>query len=650
MIDTSAEYKVSIAKRTKRQTYGKIEINYTDPFVDQSIIVAVSSEGPASYKGQVADGIYEPTHNWFPLDGSAILDGTFVLMPPSTDAISALSMQVGWWSGEAAGVGGVFADPQTLTVTFVARTIESLLVASDTIKNEYPVDFTIKLYDAEDGLLHTETVTGNTLEYWTATIDAVPLTVKQVLSITKWSHADRCAKVYEFFTALKRTYLSDEIFDFELLEERESDTASIPVGNISSNQFQFKLHNLARQFDYGSGSAIANLIKPMRKVIPYIGAAGVDGETEWIPLGQFWTQEWDVPDSDIYASSVAFDLLTLMAKTSYTPGFQTDKTLYDIIEAICQDFGLLEGTYYIDPELDVDIIPYANIEKTNHREAIRIAAEAGSASVFVNRLGVLHIEGPNYLRTNSAESVRTIDSCEYFTRKNPSRYSTVYNVIRVNTSPLVPDAETSLVYEDDELVIPAGQTLVIQTLYSDSPCIEALASLIAPPGGVTITDTTYYSWGADVTITNANAVDETVELNVNAKVLRVTGARTAEVRDETSIIEFGEQVFTFPENPLIQDYQVALKIANQVLSSYSNARRDLSQEWRGDPALELSDRITTDASRTDTDFYWLIRQTLTWDGTLKATHDGAIVPPEYILMTEDGYLMETEDDYLIETE
>jgi len=650
MIATSAEYKVSIAKRTKRQTYAKIEVNYTDPFVDQSITVAVSSEGPASYKGQVADGIYDPSHNWFPLDGSAVLDGTFVLMPPTADLISALSMQVGWWSGESSGAGGTFAAPQTLTVTFVARTIESLLVASDSIKLEYPVDFTIKIYDAADTLLHTETVMGNTLVYWTAAIVAVPLAVKQVLSITKWSHVGRCAKVYEFFTSLQRTYLSDEIFNLELLEERESDTASIPVGNISSNQLTFKLYNKARQFDYGSGSAIANLIKPMRKIVPYIGAAGVAGATEWIPLGQFWTQEWDVPDDDIYASSVAYDLLSLMAKTSYTPGFLVNKTLYDIIESVCQNFGLLAGTYYIDPDLDVDIIPYVSIDKVSHREALRLATEAGSASVFVNRLGVLHVEGPNYLRDNSAVSQRTITSSEYFTRKNPSRYSTVNNVVQVKTQPLVPDAATSKVYEDDALVIPAGQTVVIHAVYSDSPCINAVASIIAGPGGVSITATTYYSWGADISVTNANAIDNTIEINVNANVLRVSGSQTIEVRDEASIVEYGAKYFIFPDNPLIQDAQVALKIANQVLSIYSNARRDLSQEWRGDPALELSDRITTDASRTVTDYFWLIRQTLSWDGTFRASHDGALVPLEYILSTEAGDLIETEDSYLLETE
>lgn len=650
MIATSAEYQASITKRTNRATTAKVEINFTDPFVDQSITVAVSGEGSASYKDQVCDGIYEPSHNWFPLDGTGLLDGTFLLMPPTSDTIAALSMEVGWWGDGVAGAGGTFPVAQVLTVEFTARAIESLLVCSDSIKSEYPVDFTIQLYDTDDVLLHTETVTGNTLVYWTATISSVAAVTKQVLTITKWSHVGRCCKIYEFFTSILRVYNGDEIFTMELLEERESDTASLPVGNISSNELTLKLYNLERQFDYGSPSAIANLVKPMRKISAYIGAAGVAGVTEWIPLGVFWSQEWQVPDDDQYVETVAYDLLTLMAGTDYSPGFMVNQTIYDIIVDICQSYGLLAGMYTIDPALDVNPIPYADLAITNHREALRKACEASLSTAHVDRLGVLHIEGPDYLKQNKETSLRTLTTAEYFTRKNPSRYAMIANVVRVNTSPLVPDAATTQVYQDTDTVVPAGATITIRANYTESPCINPVASLNSPPVGSSITSATYYNWGADVTIQNTAVTDATVELDIDANVLRIAGSRCAEARDESSIIEFGEKVFEFPDNQLIQDYDVALSVANQVLSSFASARRDLSQEWRGDPAMELGDCITTDASRTNTEDYWLIRQKLVWDGTLRASHDGALVPPDYLWLTEDGYIWETEDGYLWETE
>lgn len=650
MISTSAEYQTSIAKRTGRQTFAKLEINYTDPFVDQSIAVTVSGDAEGSHKDQVANGIYQPSHLWFSLDGSSLLDGTYKLMPPTSDTIAELSLEMGWWSADAAGVGGAFASPQVLTVVFAERTIESLLVCADSLRHEYPVDFTIKLYDSSDTLLHTETVTGNTLEYWTASISAVTGVVKQVLSITKWSHANRSAKIYEFFTAIKRTYYGDEIMSLELLEERESDQASIPVGNISSGQLTAKIHNKERQFDYGSPSPISDMIKPMRKLVPYLGAAGAGGVTEYIPLGVFWSQEWNVPDDDLAVDTVGYDLLSLMAKKDYAPELMTDVSLYDIIENICQSFGLLVSMYAIDAELDVDTIPYVWIDRTNCREALRVAIEAGLASGYADRLGVLQIEGPNYLKANSATSLRTIMASEYFGRKNPSRYSTISNVVKVKTFPLVPDSSASSVYANDSVQVPAYTTVEVEVNFSESPCIDAVASLVGSPAGLSITDAEYHSSGAVLTIENTLSVQQVANLDVQAKILRVVGSRTAVARDEASITEFGEQVYEFPDNPLVQDYELAEKIANGILSIYSSARRDLSQEWRGDPALELGDRITTDSSRTTTDDFWIIRQTLSWDGTLSAEHEGILVLPPFLLSTEDGFLLETEDGYILETE
>jgi len=988
MIYTSGAFRAAMAKKTKRQVFAKVDINYTDPFVDQSIGVTSSGDAECSHINQVADGIYEPSHNWFSLDGSSLLDGSYVLMPPTDDTLAELSMEMGWWSASVSGAGGTFASAQTLTVVFAERAIERLLVCGDSIKNEYPVDFTIKLYDASNTLLHTETVTANTLYYWSTNITSVAAVVKQVLSITKWSHVGRCAKIYEFFTSLRRTYYGDEVFSMELLEERQSDTASVPIGNISSNQLTLRLHNKARQFDYGSTSPLANLAKPMRKIEPYIGALGVGDATaayltmatdipdipdkasgvtqlitaftsaaaptgwspslspsfslsgsklvitatainsqiyramtalkvrikvsaitgtwmygisgtfrtisapglidfyvassafglvanaagntitleilylgtgeydtdtnvidntsngndmtvygatpsadglifggnvdylirtlatpqeiifagisakvtgatgvvlstfkynsgsggsgfllykisassariyvgrtgttsqyreiaytwdataehdfavrfdlvtriaslfvdgvlvgstaaydatmnlvasylvvgrgygdfswdymamtarnaifstrevnatelayytqileqnmlytsalesfiEWVPLGTFWSQEWNVPDEDLGVDTVGFDLLSLMAETEYSPGLQTGLSFYDMFEDICQDYGLLSSMYFIDPDLDADTIPYSYLEKTSHRESLRMVAEACQASVYVDRYGVLRIEGPDYLRANRAISERTITSAKYFTRSNPSRFSNIKNVVKVQYSPLVPDVSASQVYSATDISISAGEVLNMTINYSETPVIDAAAALVSPPGSITITDATYYPWGADIEITNASGAAAIIELEVNAKVLRVTGGGVATSRDESSISEFGEKVYEFPDNPLIQDANAAYKIANQVLTMYSTPRRDLKQAWRGDPALELSDKITTDASRTTTEDFWLVRQELTFDGTLRSSQDGILVVADALWLTEDGYMWEAEDGYLWEVE
>ena len=140
------------------------------------------------------------------------------------------------------------------------------------MRAEYPVDFTIKLYDATNTLQHTETVTGNALNTWTTTVSEMGIT-KQVLTITKWSAASRQVKIMEFFTSIQEIYYGDDIFAINLLEEREVSNGSLPVGNISSNEIDLKLYNKNGVFDAGNtASSLYGAVKANRKIKPYIGA------------------------------------------------------------------------------------------------------------------------------------------------------------------------------------------------------------------------------------------------------------------------------------------------------------------------------------------------------------------------------------------
>lgn len=517
---------------------------------------------------------------------------------------------------------GYFASNPTVEETFSARTVENLIVSGESEFVEYPQAFTVELYDDADTLLHTETVIDNDGIHWTKAIASHAGVVKAVLTITRWSKIGRYTKILEFWSSTYREYFSADIMSLDMLEESEVESASLPIGNISSRQLTVRLDNHDRAFDAGSTDPISAMLKPRRKVTAYLGALGAGSVIEYIPLGIFWTKEWNVPDDDIYAETVAFDLLDVMGqKETYNLGLLENKTLFDIIEAACTDFGLDSTQYVIDAALDVDVIPYAYFDRAiSHREAIRIAAEAGLARVYIDRDGVLRVEGPDYLNDNKVSSDKTIAKSAYFRRSNPSRWSEVRNVIRVTTQPMAELAAED-VYTQDDITVPASGSITVSAKYSAPPVIDAAASLTTPPGGVSITSATYYPWGADVVIANSNGTDQLADLVINGKPLVIDGIATMEARDADSIIEFGELLYEFPDNVLVQTQAQAQAIADKILEYYAAGKRDLSQEWRGDPALELGDRITTDDSRTTTDDYWIVRQSLTWDGALSASHD-----------------------------
>jgi hypothetical protein len=381
---------MGLMQADKRQVLARVVIDYTDPFLDQSIDIEASEEAGVSYPQQTADGVSEVPYKWASLDGSCILDGTYHLVP-GPDDISRL--QFGWWGAQAADASGAFASPYpALVVTHAPRPIQTLSVAGDNARGEWPVDFTIELYGADDTLLWTEVVTGNNRVRWAKAL-AVPVTevVKQVLTITRWSHPGRQAKIAEFFTSIQEVYEGDRLVGLRLLEERETSLGSLPVGNISSNEIEITLDNSDRRFDAGNTqSPLYNLVRPNRRIRAWLGA-----ETgEMVPLGIFWSLDWDAPDDVLEARVRGRDRLNALRESEYLrDGVRQDLSLYALAEDVLADAGLTAEEYWIDDELREYVIPYVALQAQSHWDVLRQIAEACLGQVYCDRHGVIRVEG-----------------------------------------------------------------------------------------------------------------------------------------------------------------------------------------------------------------------------------------------------------------
>ena len=259
-------------KADRRQVFARVEIDYTDPFMDQSIEIEVNEQANVSYPQQTADSVDQTTHKYACLDGTWDLTSGEYHLAPSENQLT--QQQFGWWGAQFCDQDGYFTSPYpTLTVRHLPRPIRQLKVVGDTAREEYPVDFTIKLYAQDDTLLKTETVTGNDQVSWSKTLEPHVVDVaKQVLTITKWSHAGRCAKIIEFFTSIREIYETGDLISIRLLEEREASQGSLPVGNISANEIALVLNNESKKFDLDNeNSPLKNLLKPNRRIQVWLG-------------------------------------------------------------------------------------------------------------------------------------------------------------------------------------------------------------------------------------------------------------------------------------------------------------------------------------------------------------------------------------------
>lgn len=266
MYPVSPEFKAKMA--ANEQMFAKVQIDFTSPSMDQSIVAVASEQGNLSPLKQTADGLTEPAAKYIGSDGAWIIDGTWGIAPGASE-----SAQMGWWGTQLSDGSGDFSVPfPSLSVSFRPRPLHSLTVVGDRLREEYPVNFTVKLYDKEDVELHTETVTGNNAVDWETAIEPVPDVAKVELTITKWSHAGRQAKILEFFTSIQELYLDDELISMDILEEREVGHGSSPIGNISSNELRFKLVNENGKFDMSNPlSPLYKMLKPNRRVRAWAG-------------------------------------------------------------------------------------------------------------------------------------------------------------------------------------------------------------------------------------------------------------------------------------------------------------------------------------------------------------------------------------------
>ncbi len=608
-------------RAAERQTFGRITIDYTSPFLDQSISVDANEQANVSWPAQTADAVEAPPYKWASLDGTWALDGTYHLAPGT--AAEADLYEMGWWSLQLSDAAGAFVAPYpALTVTHQPRPVHSLRVVGDSLRAEHPVDFSIDLYDTDDTLLHTETVTGNAVLTWSSPLAAPVLDVaKQVLTVTQWSHPGQQAKVVEFFTSIQETYEGDDVLLVSLLEEREISQGSLPVGNISANEIDIRLDNSTRQFDAGNTqSPLYRTLKANRRIRAWLGVQHEDDSMEYVPLGTFWSGDWSAPEDEVHAATTGRDRLELLRKSDYSSSqVEINQTLADLATAILTDAGLAAAEYWVDPELDSFTVPYAYFAPQPHRAALRLIAEACLGQVYCDRDGVVRLEGPSYLASQVTSDL-TLTTDDYFRKDNPVKWSEIANYVEVETAPLRPDASQEVYRSNEPVAIDIGETVTLTVYYNAPPCIEAAASLSGQPSGCTITGATYYAWGAEVTVASPTAAGS-FTLVVEAQPLKILNKERAVAQDAVSIADNGKLAYKFPENPLLQTLTMAQTIADTLLASFKDPRRDAALEWRGNPAVLLGDRVTV-IDRNEQNDYYVTRQEIEWDGALRAKMTG----------------------------
>jgi hypothetical protein len=218
MLSASSEF-FDAAKADIRTPCAKVEITWTDPYLDLSITATPNEQNYTSWNKQVADLIDVVPYKYLHIDEeSTWFDGNYHFAPGTEE--EALNYQMGWWGASVAGVGGAFSAPHpTMTVEHSKRPVFAVTVVGDSAYNEYPVDFDIYVY-TESGLVATHNVAGNDQLKYEADLHNLNILEANRIDIVikKWSKSGTVVKISEFYAAIVRTYEDDDILSLNCLK------------------------------------------------------------------------------------------------------------------------------------------------------------------------------------------------------------------------------------------------------------------------------------------------------------------------------------------------------------------------------------------------------------------------------------------------
>jgi hypothetical protein len=296
---------------------------------------------------------------------------------------------------------------------------------------------------------------------------------------------------------------------------------------------------------------------------------------------------------------------------SFNIFIEQQTSLYTVAVSVLDD-GLTDSgvKYNVDPWTQNILIPFSWINPTSHRNALKAIAESCGGVVYQDKKGVIRLESILYENGKDVKDIigqdRIIDAM--------TPVSEVKNEVRIQTSPYVALSSQTVWQLQGDNKINNGQSRTFEIFFNDyDAVIDATAVLSSSPAGATITNETWYTWGGRITVLGS-ANNQTLTLSATGKPLVVRGSRIVTSSDSASIRRNGLRSFSIEKNQLIQDAQIAETIGQAIVSSLANEQRDIESDWRGDPTLELGDKVIIDGQTGN-----IVEQQISFSGALSSS-------------------------------
>lgn len=195
-------------------------------------------------------------------------------------------------------------------------------------------------------------------------------------------------------------------YDDEWISEASSNTTLSAINeDLPESEFTVTLCNDDQLFNVDNPSSDINFLESGQKVNVMMGYMLDDGNIEWIKMHSLYVSEWSADDSS--ATITAVDILKYLDEKYYKGIYYEDGiSLYDLAVLVLTDAGLNEDEYYIDSYMK-KVYVHNPLPNVTHKEALQIIANAGRCIMDYDRNGKIRIRvafKPTYDTTSNGET------------------------------------------------------------------------------------------------------------------------------------------------------------------------------------------------------------------------------------------------------
>jgi len=617
----------------------RIEITWADSGLDFNRVVSANDVNRIDRTGQTGNAVTASGEKWAYLHSGLIADGNFHPCPELDN-----EPQMGWYGTALVGDGsGDFTGTEPeLEVTHDARAYTQITVAGDSFYNEYPVDFTITF--THPGGPTVLNVTGNTELVYTADLSPISDVTKIELKISKWSAPNTIVKITEFSGTLIDVYYGDDIVELNILEETNSDTGVVPIGNVSANELDISILNTDRRFSYGNTeSPYAASLLSNRKIRVWLGFVLPAGSTDYtgqlpgyivetikgekvgfMPYGVYWSKDWISSYDSMVTTTTAYDIAYKLSQKDFlrSDNYSGNVTtiINDVLTEARNDVPDLE--WEVSPDLVGASWNDMSFETKNYLEIVKDICEATLTYAYVNRNGVL-IVGSKLGLATTLESYQELDLSDYFDFQSEPRLDELINRIRVGFTEYTLGAVTDVFPDDQEFVIPGGVSEFSFYIGWNSPPVLASGvsiSLVQVTGTPVLTSSEAFANGADLVVTGNPG--DTFTLSITGRPYTLVENTETTADDTTSISIYGAREFALTGNQAITTLAQAQALADELITGYGELRQDAAIQWPATTLITVGDSLEVVEFKSDTvetkGNFIIKRQTIAFDGSLQA--------------------------------